>query len=380
MAAKRPRSDDIPPSQAAYVAKLDSEQVVTFFGKSNEKLKSLEAQYAKEVSPKRAECLAIKSQLLEYMETHGHEWAMLAEDLYLQVTAKNSGPTICPRTFVKVMTSLKDDPALLGGIVANVESARLEAIEQYRAKNGETAELPVTPQPRFVGKGRSVPQRPLPPLGRPLSVSEMVAEVLFQAVYNVHRGRGKNKLEVLSAAKRGSKAKMVVVKNKDVCEAAAEYVAKFAAYKEVNAVMSAAKKVEATAMAACEDVLKEYLPTVNAQATVKRTLPTEEGLRTVTVALEDKPVKPNPMSLFEFSQLIDSVAKSLALVESSTSAEAIVATYDTVIESVVSAMNRRIEDGTVVKQVVTVRRSKLDTEEPEVEEAGEDSDDNMFDI
>jgi len=380
MAAKRPREDV--EGDDAYVKSLDNEQVVTFYASANEKLKTLQAKYTREVGHVRAEYLILQNELKEYMIRNELTWAKADADVYIRLTMPtSSGKTLCPKTVVDVMSAVKDNPEALAEIVTEVQAHIDEAAVKWASKHPDGTPLPDAAQERFVGKGGAVPQRPLPPLGRPLTAPEILAEVVFQCVHRAHKPK-RHKLEVFADKKRGVK-KVHTIKEKDIVAAAKTYCEKMELCQRKAAEVLPLKKVQRAAMAACLPQLESYLPLVNAEAVLKRTMPTEEGLRTVTIALEDKVVKPKPASLYQFSEMVDAAVASLHLPLDMPVEEALNLHYDALVDGVLEALETRTREGTVVVKQVTIRRTKVrgDGEEEadeEDESADEAFDDNMF--
>jgi hypothetical protein len=366
--------------EEAYVAALDAEQVVTYFATANEKLKDVEAVYSREINPIREECIVVKRQLQEYMVEQGLEWGRAKDDgVCVRLTAPTtSGRTLCPKTVVDVLSGLKDGgEEAVETVAANVRATIDAAKEAWQEKHGEEP-APCEPQPRFVGKGGLVPQRPLPPLGRALTTGELLAEVMFAAVHAAHKPKGQ-KLEVMPEPKRGAKG--IRVLEDDLSAAATAYWVKLQECKQRSSELAQQKKAHKKAMSVCVPLLETYLPSVNAEGVLKRTLPTPTGLRTVTISLEDRIVKPGPMSLIEYSQAVDAAVSKVSIPEGITLADAIRMHYDALIEDLVGAMERRILEGTQVVKVVTIRRTKVRRDgEPEEAEEEKDNEENMFDF
>jgi hypothetical protein len=365
---------------AAYVAALDAEQVVTYFATANEKLKEVEAVYSREVGPIREECICAKRQLQEYMVEQGLEWGRARDEgVCIRLTAPTtSGRTLCPKTVVDVLSALKDGgEAAVESVAAAVRLNIDAAKEAWQEKHGDEP-APCIPQPRFVGKGGLVPQRPLPPLGRPLTVVEFLAEVVFAAVHAAHKPKSQ-KLEVMAAPKRG--AKDVRVLEDDLSTAATAYWVKLQECKQRSAELAQQKKTHKKTMSACVPLLESYLPSVNVEGVLKRTLPTSTGLRTVTISLEDRVVKPGPMSLIEYSQAVDAAILKISIPDDTSLADAMRTHYDALIEDLVGAMERRILEGTQVVKAVTIRRTKVRRDgEPEEAEEEPENEENMFDF
>ena len=340
-------------------------------------LAELAAAYKVDVTARRAECALDKVALLEYMDEQGLEYARVGtENIYVKVsTVATTGRSLCVGTIVDVVKELKTcDTALEAAVAAVANELHSEADKWAKTHD---APLPDVAQARVTSRGCT--QRPLPPLSRPLTPAEELAEVLYTAVHAVHKPR-RRKLELTKTTKRG--ARPVVIRDAAIAARAAT------CYTTMVAVSARAKELAGRraecreGMAACEPALEEHMEDTHEDIVE----PSADGNRNVVIGLESKPVKPKPLTLPEFSAMLDAVIGALPIPPTAP-IRALIHTFgDLIVDGVVAAMESRLAAGRVMATKVVIRRGGGGGGKASVDDAldgdadDDDEEDNMFGV
>ena len=369
-----------------------------------EELRRVAALYATEVTAPRRACAEDKALLLEYMDAQGIEYAKVppgvaavagavsgpsvsaasaARPVYVKVsTVTTGGRSLCVGTFVDVVKELRTMPAVLAAALAAVdeelEAGKVKWARDHKddGEEKDAEELPVTPQARITSRGCA--QRAVPPLGRPLTTAEQLAEVLYAAVHRVHKPR-KRRLEISKSAKRGAVA---VPLAGDMAERAAGCYVKETAVKARAKEYAAVRAKCRQALAACEDALGAHMAETHEDIVETPA----DGGASVVLSLETKPEKAKPLTLPEFSAMLDGIVAALPLTEGASMADLLREFGDVIVDAIIVAMEARLaaralETVVVVKKPGGGRSGKLAVDDAfEGSDDEDDDEDNMYGV
>jgi hypothetical protein len=387
------------------IAGLEDEQVITYYALQNEALKTLTQQYRTEVSPLRAESLSLRAQIMEYMVANNCHYLQVAPDVLLRKTLRQAaGKDVTPDVVQQVAAELCGNKAAFTDLVAELaadQARRLAAwkAKQTRARKGKlgtaaafaaTAQPP-EPAPRFVGKDKMTPRRMETPIGRPMTPKELVAEVLFTAVHKIHKP---SKPLLVKCAAPIKNMAVVDAAATPLAAAAAKYAETLVLCGSACAPLAAARKSHRLAMSACAPALREYVATLDPEShTIKRTMPTEDGDRVVTICVREKVVKARSLSLWDLSQIVDACVEEAFAGKAVDAADAYAVYADLapgLIDRLVARLKTALETKHTKTACVCIRRTNPkrrktedgDTtnqaeegEEDESEEEGDDDED-----
>ncbi len=317
------------------------EQPSKTYIKCAEQLSQLAEVYKADVTTPAAACTVDKAALLEYMDAQNWDFAKAAEKIYLRTkTVVATGRSLCAATFVDVVKDLKTVDVVLESAVSAVRADIATERDKWVALHGADTPLPDTPQPRYTGRGYA--QRPTPPLARPLTPAEELAEVLYAAVHAVHKPR-KRQLDITKTAKRGATAN--IVDNAEVATRAVECFQTLAVVTKRRADIKVARAAVRHTMAACVPALEERIRAT--QRDIEEVTP--DGSKTQYICLESKPERAKPLTLTEFSAILDGVVAAVVDVSIPATAadsvdplRALVRDYgDAIVDGVVDAIEAR---------------------------------------
>jgi hypothetical protein len=357
-------------------------------------LQRVAALYATEVTAPRRVCADDKAVLMTYMDAQGIEYAKVPavsaaaavpapkkpSFVYVKVsTVTTGGRSLCVGTFVDVVKELRTTPAVLAAAEADVD----EELEAGKAKwardhadEEEEEDLPETPQARITSRGAS--QRAIPPLGRPLTTAEQLAEVLYAAVHRVHKPR-KRKLEITKTTKRGAVAVPL----------AGDMAARAAACFAVETAVKARAKEYAAVRAKCRQAMAECEAALGAHmAETHEDIVAADGSASVVLSLETKPEKAKPLTLPEFSAMLDAIVATLPLREGAPMSDLLREFGDVIVDALIVAMEARLA-ARALETVVVVKkpggggggRGKLAVDDAfEGSDDEEDDEDNMYGV
>ena len=305
---KRARATDAVKDIAAEATEEDSdesemdEQPSATYVKCAAQLSQLAEVYKADVTVPAAACTVDKAALLEYMDAQEWDFAKAADKIYLRTkTVVATGRSLCAATFVDVVKDLKTVDTVLESAVNAVRADIATERDRWVAMHGVDEPLPDTPQPRFTGRGYA--QRPMPPLARALTAAEELAEVLYAAVHAVHKPR-KRQLDITKTAKRGAKAN--VVDNVALATRAVECFQTQAVVAKRRGDIKVARATVRGRMAACVPALEERIRIT--QRDIEEVTP--DGTKTQYIGLESKPERAKPLTLTEFSVILDAAVVS----------------------------------------------------------------------
>lgn len=320
------------------------EQPSTTYVKCAAKLSELADVYKADVTTPAAACTVDKAALLEYMDAREWDFAKAAEKIYLRTkTVVATGRSLCAATFVDVVKDLKTVDVVLETAVSAVRADIATERDRWVAMHGADAPLPDTPQPRYTGRGYA--QRPTPPLARPLTAAEELAEVLYAAVHAVHKPR-KRQLDITKTAKRGATPN--IVDDAVVATRAVDCFQTLAAVTKRRADIRVARAAVRQTMAACVPALEARIRAT--QRDIEEVTP--DGTKTQYICLESKPERAKPLTLTEFSAILDGVVAAVVAVNPAARApvaadsvdplRALVRDYgDAIVDGVVDAIEAR---------------------------------------
>ena len=324
-----------------YIATLealdDSEVFVALYVHTHAKLKELRGEFARLRKPVLAELGAARSQVLEFMEAAELDVVELRPDVLVRRSnVVSSGKALRVDTFVEVWKALADNPSSVLETVQGITRQQNEVLKQQaeeaakparkttrKRKAPEPAPPPAVAsredgeddgedgEPVVEKKKRAVARPPLPP--RPLTVKEMAAEVVYNAMRSVHRPL-RPKLEVYPKYGKGrfSKKAMAVATMDSIPPAISNAAATFVKTKEqlatVGEDLKEDKRLQNALFRRCSEPLMTH---VLAEAPGRRVIrdaafaKNEEGVHKVVLEIRERQSAPKTFALAEISRVLD---------------------------------------------------------------------------
>jgi hypothetical protein len=114
-------------------------------------------------------------------------------------------------------------------------------------------------------------------------------------------------------------------------------------------------------MNACAPALREYVASLDPDShTIKRTMPTEEGDRVVTICVREKTIKARSLSLWDLSQIVDACVEEAFCGKSMDAADAYAVYADVapgLIDRLVERLRSEMEHKHTKTACVCIRRT-----------------------
>jgi hypothetical protein len=326
-----------------FVNERTDEELLTIFSTCRETMRNLRKQFLHEVKPLRDSVKTLKTELLHQMNEKELDALQVEESTYIRrVLKQGNGRKLISATFQDVFDSLCKDPELVKMFVDSIQKERKERLDKWYAKQkqakrgklGPRAALesqvvgfaapPPDPGPRVFGKNK-VHRRKLTPISRDMTVSELAAEVAYQAVHQSHRplrhvlnvtktlGRGRNSAAALKLAPLGD------VKDPDIAPNVRKFLEDKDTLAEHSRDLSEQRTKHRRMLDLCQPRISEYISTMNPGGrVVRRCFQTESGPCTVSIAVKTREYKARALTLWDVSEAVDSIAGSVAAADDGT--------------------------------------------------------------